>query len=945
MATTESLIFDLLVRDRASDGLSKIGGSASSAAGNVDSLVGRLDDVGRKSVTARLALAGDKEAQAALDRIDARLIGLDRRTASPNITVEGAARATAEVSALDLELDNLGKKGGSADTATGALGGGGLAGPGGIMALVGAGVALAPVVATVSVGLGGLAAAAYKTVTPILAAGTATAAQQQALAALDPAQRAAYTSLGLLKTQFGSFSKALEPEVIGVFNQGIRLAGGLLGDAEPVAAATGKALGGLVASIGADLKTQQWQSFFGFMAATAGPDIQLVGGLFTSLMDDLPQLLEELQPVAAGLLTVATDAGLAFKALDTLNPSLSKASVNAAAVQQNTGNMFTRLLASSKVVISDITGIGKGTGTAAAGTKALGDQAAAAAPQVGTLSGDLQILASNTTLSADATKAWDDVWAQFVGKSVSDQQAVLAMSAAFTAYNTSLKTNKSDSTAAQQSFLSIITTMGSGLSTLQTNGASVRTLNSYYQDNIDKLKALHGLTPAERADIQGVTKDYNTWANSTAGLTKQTETAAGALKTQFLSQIGTIEAHAPGVSADVTNLATSILKTGNSSASTRADRAQLIADLEAAGVHADAARALVNKLQGQIDAMHGKSVSVSAVAHGSGAITATENILGEQSQKLGNLTFVAAGGLITGGIPGRDSKLAMLMPGELVVPTRMVAAGAVDHLRGKLPGFAAGGVVGQAIPDWMGGMGSTFVKGAANAGSGALLSAFLAAAAKASAAEAAPGVGAGVARWTPVVDQALAILGLSLGLAARVLFQMQTESGGNQFAINLTDVNALLGTPSKGLLQVIGPTFAEYHVPGTSSNIYDPLANIAAAVNYADHVYGPTLMSNGMGIGSGHGYAGGTPSAAPGWAWAGEGGVPELIHFGGGEQVGPVLGAGGHGGGGTQTIIIRVDPVVAAATPDRNLGRHIADQLGAHIKAGGRLYPAGTVPR
>jgi hypothetical protein len=33
------------------------------------------------------------------------------------------------------------------------------------------------------------------------------------------------------------------------------------------------------------------------------------------------------------------------------------------------------------------------------------------------------------------------------------------------------------------------------------------------------------------------------------------------------------------------------------------------------------------------------------------------------------------------------------MPGEVVVPTAMVNAGAVDHLRGKLPGFAAGGPV------------------------------------------------------------------------------------------------------------------------------------------------------------------------------------------------------------------------------------------------------------
>src|SRR5262249_60479005 len=54
----------------------------------------------------------------------------------------------------------------------------------------------------------------------------------------------------------------------------------------------------------------------------------------------------------------------------------------------------------------------------------------------------------------------------------------------------------------------------------------------------------------------------------------------------------------------------------------------------------------------------------------------------------------AAGGFISGGVPGRDSVPIMAMPGELVVPTAMVNAGAVDHLRGMLPGFAAGGAVG-----------------------------------------------------------------------------------------------------------------------------------------------------------------------------------------------------------------------------------------------------------
>ena len=117
-----------------------------------------------------------------------------------------------------------------------------------------------------------------------------------------------------------------------------------------------------------------------------------------------------------------------------------------------------------------------------------------------------------------------------------------------------------------------------------------------------------------------------------------------------------------------------------------------------------------------------------------------------------------------------------------------------------------------------------------------------------------PNAGAGVQRWAGLVSKALAMEGLSPMLAGRVLYQMQTESGGNPNAINLTDINAPMGDPSRGLMQTIMSTFEAYHWPGTSNNIYDPLANIAAALNYARHVYGPSLMSGGMGIGSGHGY-------------------------------------------------------------------------------------------
>ncbi|MFD8808110.1 transglycosylase SLT domain-containing protein [Streptomyces sp. NPDC059597] len=64
------------------------------------------------------------------------------------------------------------------------------------------------------------------------------------------------------------------------------------------------------------------------------------------------------------------------------------------------------------------------------------------------------------------------------------------------------------------------------------------------------------------------------------------------------------------------------------------------------------------------------------------------------------------------------------------------------------------------------------------------------------------------------------------------------ESSGNPRAINDWDINAVNGTPSKGLLQVIDPTFTAYHVAGTSLDPYDPVANITAACNYAWHRYG-----------------------------------------------------------------------------------------------------------
>ncbi|MGA8547040.1 MAG: transglycosylase [Mycobacterium sp.] len=43
---------------------------------------------------------------------------------------------------------------------------------------------------------------------------------------------------------------------------------------------------------------------------------------------------------------------------------------------------------------------------------------------------------------------------------------------------------------------------------------------------------------------------------------------------------------------------------------------------------------------------------------------------------------------------------------------------------------------------------------------------------------------------------------------------------------------------ARGVAQTIPATFARYHQPGTSTNIYDPVANICASMNYVIHRYG-----------------------------------------------------------------------------------------------------------
>lgn len=127
------------------------------------------------------------------------------------------------------------------------------------------------------------------------------------------------------------------------------------------------------------------------------------------------------------------------------------------------------------------------------------------------------------------------------------------------------------------------------------------------------------------------------------------------------------------------------------------------------------------------------------------------------------------------------------------------------------------------------------------------------------------------------IKEAMAITGVTGDDNFNHLMEIaQNESSFDPNAINDWDSNAMAGTPSMGLMQTIQSTFDAY--AGAGKDIWNPIDNAVAAINYMIDTYG-SVLNTGT-----HGYATGIHSAPSGPAWVGENG-PELMNFRGGESV------------------------------------------------------------
>lgn len=201
--------------------------------------------------------------------------------------------------------------------------------------------------------------------------------------------------------------------------------------------------------------------------------------------------------------------------------------------------------------------------------------------------------------------------------------------------------------------------------------------------------------------------------------------------------------------------------------------------------------------------------------------------------------FRADGGEIFGpGTSRSDSVPVMASRGEFMQPADSVQHYGRDFMeavrRKRFPKFASGGMIDFPLADMRGiirtmeegGLYQRVRENAAKAAAQPRTPVF---------AQAGPAPTGALAEW---IAAAIRHTGVGDSWTGPLNTLIMRESGGNPLAINNWDSNAQRGDPSRGLMQTIGSTFNSYRDRSLSDNIYDPISNIVAGINYIRARYG-----------------------------------------------------------------------------------------------------------
>jgi hypothetical protein len=509
--------------------------------------------------------------------------------------------------------------------------------------------------------------------------------------------------------------------------------------------------------------------------------------------------------------------------------------------------------------------------------------------QAGQLGNDLDVLGRTETDQYTATQKLNQAWTAFISDVTSTQGSFDTVAQGYQTLNDhagkltislgKLKAKYTDSKAAidaltpqgialNQAFTDQVRNVDALFASWRTAGlannlftsgvrAAIAPLTKYAAGSQEATAQLVAL--AQEAGYQGpismaaLTKWLGNTHNATQKLkditnqaTAQEALLTGAMQAQgsfiankLIADINNAILKYNGVEKAATAYGNAVARSGAQSDAARGARGRLITDLIKSGQAA-------HDSTGSIAAMISKVLGIppkealQIVMTGTGSFS-----LSQINAKTGKQQQAARGLFVTGGTPGQDSVSAMLMPGEVVVPTSMVRAGAVDHLRGMLPGFAGGGLVKTGNLDVLSGQyavnehnafKNSMTRSMVSMMRGSLKAAEAAATAAAAASAGGTGV-AGPGGGAPAANAALArrmmpSWGSGAEWAAWNTLMMH-ESGWNQFARNPS-------SGAYGIPQALPPGKMGAAANPPQSN---PAAQISWMIGYIRSAYGDPIRA------------------------------------------------------------------------------------------------------
>jgi phage-related protein len=191
---------------------------------------------------------------------------------------------------------SMSELGASSDLASAALGPG--AGAGGMVGLIAALVvaiaAVTPAVAAAAMSIGAFAGFAIPTFTKVYDV----ISGADPLSSLNQAQLKVYNGIENIISEYDKLAAAMQPEVLGVFNQALGIAANLLPKIVPLAQAGGQALSAMLSIIGRGLESQQFTDFLQLMTQMAVPATVAITHLAGALLQFLGGAIKALAPLS-----------------------------------------------------------------------------------------------------------------------------------------------------------------------------------------------------------------------------------------------------------------------------------------------------------------------------------------------------------------------------------------------------------------------------------------------------------------------------------------------------------------------------------------------------------------------------------------------------------------------------------------------------------------------